>query len=549
VLAMTSQGGFKCCDNTSARLPVVQLVLGEKITGALHPQNAAPPTRKSLSSTRSPVTSPAGSGCISPTEVQPPNVLQLPKPPSSTVLDVDLNTSTSVTRPFFPLTPKSGTSTGCDHQEPDFTSLSGSETATLPSKAVSSNLAEILRKKGNHTIGTARFDVEEVSGVDLRLHVFDVEHHKFHLGLEDRAFCGGALIPLAVLHHRGRVMTPGQSRCPFVEAEVGVRLLPLELLDDRKLCTRKDSSKRYRGGLPDLGSVLLRFRLQLHDTTLPRLLMQAFPLSMKAPSNTAQLEGIRVDDPVSVLTAASLAMTRMSRALNFNLYVGAYSDLRHSALKRTIAILAWSYTTLIAASWQLPGCFLLGLSVFFWQVSETAEAKQKDVSICFFEEEEEPQSLQERSKEKLRRMVEMEVRLAKYARQLCEYAARLEKLRFVCTLQDPYVSMLYGGTALGLAVVAMVFFWVLSWLPLGIGPSLVPLGLGIAALLPDARQEQLRLLVLQAKQIKEKHLGPDRLFPGLLNLWRRVPDGPEAAHWELFQGHVLLPLPNNKKPA
>jgi len=333
-------------------------------------------------------------------------------------------------------------------------------------------------------------------------------------------------------------------------AEIGVRLLPLELLEERKLSTHKEVPKRLRNGLPDLGSVLIRLRLHLYENNLPRMLLQDWaipkPHTIVAGQNGNQ--PVRLDDPKTVVSAVSVAMTRMKNAMNLDLYRRACRELRETVTQRSVLMALWTYSSMLGRPWHLPVCFVLGVFVFLWQVSQVSAADRRSRPPGFFEEDEEKLSLHERNKERIRKLVDMEIKLVRFARSLTVWASRLEKLRCICSLRDPYISLVCGGLAFALALALGTFLCFLSFVPYGLGPYFVLWMAGMVALLPDPQQETLRRWFFKAKAYKERMLGPNRLFPALRNLWGHVPDGLEARHLELFESHVLLPAAVQPEP-
>lgn len=512
ILAFSGDPLFVCADETKARLPVAQLVLGERVTGALRPRSSEPlAAMRAGASSRSASCDPAGDS---------PPVRARGDSPTC-----------------FPLA-----AVRCFSPSPAAGKWPAPETAAAAGK-----------DKGQAATWSARFLMEEVGGSDLRLHVFDMLHPKFSLGLEDRAFCGGALIPLSILHHRGRVVAPDDETASrgggargavslfarTLEAEVGVRLLPLDTLEEKKYATIKVPHKRVVAGLPSLGSVLLRLRLHLYTVTLPRMLVQDF---RKKPRTivSAKDQTVRLDDPRTVMTAAAMAMSRMNAATNFSLYRRSWAALRHDVHIRSWLLALWTFAV-FSSVWQLPGCLVLAWGTVLWQVSELAAADLVASPPLFLQEEEEKQSLQERGRTKIRQMVDMELRLVRFARQLTIWSSRLEKVRFICSLRDPYISMAFGGIAVVAAMCMSFGFLFLSLVPYDLGLPLCVWATGVAALLPDRYQEKLRDLVLALKAAKERSFGPDKWAPAIKNLWRRVPDQLEAKHWDLFASGVLLP--------
>jgi len=115
-------------------------------------------------------------------------------------------------------------------------------------------------------VSVVRFPISETTGSDVRVHVFDRASSQFDMGLEENAFCGGALVPLALVMQHGISSECGVRErwfCRTFTLEVTLRLLPLEVLWMRS----KLESAELGSGIPapklERGHVLLRFQMHL----------------------------------------------------------------------------------------------------------------------------------------------------------------------------------------------------------------------------------------------------------------------------------------------
>jgi len=281
---------------------------------------------------------------------------------------------------------------------------------------------------------------------------------------------------------------------------------------------------------------------------VPQLLLQDFPSGLPPPAQAA--ESARLDDPMSVVAAVYTAMQRMRTALDFDLYCRAANEVRESVFSCAGVLFLWTYAVLLARPWQLPGCAICAVVVFFKQASEVARRMQEAEPLRLLGEdggpygtgtEKEKLSLKERGKENIRKAVNMEISLMRFARTLTGAATQLEKVRFVVTLRDPYISMVCAGLLFGASTVLATAAWVLSFVPFQLGIPLVVWAVGAALLLPGEQRARVRRAVFWLKAQKERRVGRDRLGPKLRNLWQRIPDSLETQHLDLFEGCLLLP--------
>eukprot|EP00913_Durusdinium_trenchii_P021127 g19851.t1 len=108
----------------------------------------------------------------------------------------------------------------------------------------------------------AKFQVFEILGADLLIFTFDRASSKFELGVEEKAFCGGCVLPLCAIlqpeHNSGLgVALESSLRQNSFGVTLQLQLLPLPLLRTRR--------KLQRG---DLSGEKLRFVLNLEDRCL-----------------------------------------------------------------------------------------------------------------------------------------------------------------------------------------------------------------------------------------------------------------------------------------
>jgi len=390
-------------------------------------------------------------------------------------------------------------------------------------------------------VSSARFLVDEIVGCDLRVHVFDGDSKKFSFGSEDRAFCGGAFVPLSsiVRHHAGLGGPISGLLCQTFEAELAVKLLPLDAVRMARKLQKAETTGLERPSVTGgLGYVVLRLRLTVYDW-VPAWMYTKLPY--RGQHAEVYLDGAQVDNPMSILKAMGKSMERLSRALNPRIFLDAMERLQERAATAVLIHALWAYTCLWAPVWKVPGCVVAAIVILAAEVScvnkEVAESPRlyreelgDDVADL---------SRMERTKHKVHQAVKMELRMMKFASAVTKVAIVAEKVRYILTLQDPKLSVLIlallccclAGATAALRVAAAVFGRQASFVFAWAG--------GCVLLLPARGRDGCRQLVQRLIAEKERRLGRGRLKPMVLALWRRIPDGLEAQHCELAESYVL----------
>jgi len=391
--------------------------------------------------------------------------------------------------------------------------------------------------RGTHV---ARFAIDEVAHSDLRIHVFDVDSTKFSMGFERQAFCGGAFVPLTMLYRsRQGAKTPLFSGLftRSLQTELMVRLLPVDALWDRsKLATLKDLKQPQR----ELGRVTLRLTLVLHER-VPVCMFTALPYYGEPQENLVTVG--RIDSPMSVVTAVSVALQRLRNVLDIGPCLEVLDQLRETKVTSAILFVTWTYAALFAPPWKLPGCLLILLAMLVWKFSEQSHsARVNDPPQLYLEESADTTktaSLSERGWKGMKNALQMELQLMQFAKNVTLLATRLERVRFLVSLRDPYLSLvcfaILGTIAFSLTVFLHVVLIMLGHLGMPILFWLV----GCVVLLPRDKLVHVKRWAQWVKEQRERILGPALLWKLLWSIWQRIPDDPESQHFDLFERHVL----------
>uniref|UniRef100_A0A7S4USY4 Uncharacterized protein n=1 Tax=Alexandrium monilatum TaxID=311494 RepID=A0A7S4USY4_9DINO len=392
---------------------------------------------------------------------------------------------------------------------------------------------------------SVRFVLREVSGVDLRVNVFDHGSTSFKMGFEHQAFCGGLFVPLAMIIQRAReaglVSSVGDRLfSKTFEVTLSMALLPLDLLRSR--CKLEPAS--VTGALRPLrghGNILLRARLTMY--TAPLWTYFAEPVQM--PPNLAQCPG-KVGDPLSVLKAAAASATRAGNAVNLNHWLMAIGELRSENMPAVLLSVWWTYGTIWAPVHVWPLLLVLILPLFTWKVGAIASRASREEPLRMYRDEVAPEPPKEAPPTKppvtVQKAVKEAVNVQLTVMQLVDNASlavgHVERLANVLSLSDRLTSALCGLVALAVACGLSVVLRVLQLLvEAGFLRYAAWLG-GCCLLLPDEWCEP--LVKVRAAALREGAKAARRLLSLLSPLWLRVPDGPEAAHLALFDRYVLI---------
>jgi len=315
-------------------------------------------------------------------------------------------------------------------------------------------------------------------------------------------------------------------------------LLPVEVLWERsKLATLKE----FKQPAPKLGHVMLRLKLVLHER-VPVCMFTALPYHGEPQENLVTVG--RIDSPMSVVTAVSVALQRLRTVLDIGPCVEVLDQLRETKATCAILYVTWTYALLFAPPWKLPGCLLVLLALLVWKFSEQSHsARVSDPPQLYFEEPADATkmaSFAERGKQNMKNALQMELHLMQFAKNVTLFATRLERVRFLVSLRDPYLSLvcfvILGTMAFSLTVflhMVLVMFGrlgmpILFWL------------VGCVLLLPRDKFVHVKDGVQWLIKQRERLLGPPLLGKLLWSIWQRIPDDPESQHFDLFEHHVLL---------
>mmetsp|Transcript_33334 Transcript_33334/g.72790 ORF Transcript_33334/g.72790 Transcript_33334/m.72790 type:complete len:650 (-) Transcript_33334:260-2209(-) len=423
--------------------------------------------------------------------------------------------------------------------EPELTRADGGKaTAPLCQLAFGGRVTGALRCQGS-TTARARFVVNEIVGSDLCVHVFDSDSQKFNFGWEDQAFCGGAIVPLVVLHHRCGRQEGWHAFENVREAELAVALLPIEAFRD----TLKLQDGKLRDPQMNLGHVLLKLRLTLFVGP-PGWLYVSMPF-LGENSEVMVPSVLDVGDPVTVVKAVYTAIHRVKNALDFSLWFEAFDQLREATSSFLALMSIWSYYALVAPPWGFPVCIVLVLALLAFQMSRISRLARLSTPMRLYQEAKEDtdreMTVMERMKKRGQKAVKMERSLMNFAVSATKFASGLERVRYIFMLRDPHLSLAIGSVAVMGSLMATMALWVFVTV---FGRTAMPLlfwALGCVGLLPRRRRQDLIWFVAKMKALKERILGPGRLVKVLACLWRRIPDSVEAQHFDLFEGYLLIP--------
>jgi len=382
-------------------------------------------------------------------------------------------------------------------------------------------------------------------GSDLRVHVFDSKQSSFNLGMEEQAFCGGALVPLTALLRRNAqptLCTQGFF-CQVLTDEVKVALLPLEAVRmAKKLKSVEAGASGLERPTADLGHVLLRLQLTLYDM-VPAQLYFARPFRGERLEEITDLG--RIDEPMSVLKAVAAGIQRVKKALAPELLVNALDQLREAGLSSFILLSLWTYAMLLAPVWKLPGVFAAVSGMVVWQISSQAHLARVDDPPRLYKDElpttDSGLSHLERVKKGAAQAIKVELGLMQFARGLHTFAQRAEKILYLVTLQDPYLSIICGGLLIGFMLMTSISLWVVMAIFGRSGPPLLIWACGLLVLLPSNCRSHVFAFANWLQECKARWLGPGKMKQMLESFWLRIPDGPEAVHYELFERYLLVP--------
>lgn len=392
--------------------------------------------------------------------------------------------------------------------------------------------------------------------MDLRVHVFDREDMQFRSGNETKAFCGGALVPLSVLLERKPSLE--QTKAGFakrvIEMEVGVKLLPLDVYrastDNAGLKLQKcerDTGAPKRPETPP-GVVFLRLRLTLRKPLAHLYFSDPFCEDLQ-PSLHRHVSFVgSVDDPLSIYKGLARSMQRLSSAIAADAWGETLVGLREEPAPAAALHSLWAFAVLRAPFHLWPACLLVSLSLAahrFHSIKAKARAAQPpclyvadDVPVDDSSRMERFQQQKEALQKKAGQTLKFQVGLARMAERLNNAASVLEKVYYALSFRDPYISGALGMGMLAACAGSVCSLWFLTRV-VGISiPHVVWAG-GCFVLLPAKAQHFTLGQINQLQEMKEGRFGKGNMKKAFTSFWRRIPDGIELDHLDLFEQEVL----------
>lgn len=367
----------------------------------------------------------------------------------------------------------------------------------------------------------AKFQVTELLGTDLVIYTFDRASPKFAIGMEDKACCGGCVLPLSA------ILQPDQGSFPSAlysssqerfEVQLQLQLLPLQLLRGRRKLQIGEVSG-INTPQETFGHVVLKLKLTLKQSPAKLFLS---PLS-GVPRETLESKG-HVSDPFSVIKACGLSVARLQTALRMDPLKAALHEMRENWL----LMIWWSALMLMAPLWTWPFIFNIFLATFAWTLNRCQ--RRCCVRRLYADEGEEKKEDADVVKE----AVKASLHIMQFTENLNKAAAQIEKFTFALGLEDRCLSsiflMLCFTFAVPMSFVTIIFQWIfttglwryLLWLP------------GSFVVLPEAVREVLHQGLKHLEEMKQEMCGDD-FERRLQGFWQRVPDDAEASHLHLYK--------------
>lgn len=377
----------------------------------------------------------------------------------------------------------------------------------------------------------ARFAVWEIAGCDLRVHIFDIGSLSFTIGREEKAFYGGAIVPLTAL------VTPMDLASRVCTAELSLSLLPIEAM-----CGRRQKLQPgilgATGQRRIAGTVRINLRLTLFD-------MPPVFYYVDRPFQGLTLVGAKIgrrEDPKSVVECVAAAWRRLRRALVLEPWFVAKSRMSKHAASMFGLHALWAFSALCAPLWAQPGCVAAVVMLLLFHMPRHA----RQPLDLYADTEETPN---ERGiKRALGGALKTADNLLSIAESLNRVAAGLEKFHYLVTLRDPSISGIVSGLVLALLVLLSVQLWLLT-LVLASLRAYVRHAIwivGCLALLPPCVRKRLRSVFNLLQKIKRHLLPGNVLLERLKCLWQRIPDAIEAEHCELCKACLDSSLPQER---
>eukprot|EP00747_Dinoflagellata_sp_TGD_P095265 gnl/TRDRNA2_/TRDRNA2_166419_c0_seq4.p1 gnl/TRDRNA2_/TRDRNA2_166419_c0~~gnl/TRDRNA2_/TRDRNA2_166419_c0_seq4.p1 ORF type:complete len:719 (-),score=110.16 gnl/TRDRNA2_/TRDRNA2_166419_c0_seq4:120-2276(-) len=389
---------------------------------------------------------------------------------------------------------------------------------------------------------SARFAIDEVYGCDVLVHVFDTDSSNFNMGMEENCFCGGAFVPLSVLFRR----CPQPQRLlskNAIEMDLAVALLPLEAVQHQSRLEAAEPGSGIPRPAVSLGHVFLRLRLTLYDST-PALLYGAIPCYCEIAEVSSSHIG-RLDEPTSVLKAVAAAVSRAHKAMDYRPWLQVVDELREAPKTAVLLYALWTFLVLFVPVYLAPICVLSVVPLFSYKMSKMSHlARVNDPPRLYSDEQEDPDrdaTLIEWGKKRAAMGIKVSIFMMELATRINAYSAQLERLMFVFSLRDPYISAACGVLALMVTFCMVACIWVMQLIIGVIGAGYVVWVCGCIWLLPARARAALVRAYHALEELSERIIGPGKISQMIESLWRRIPDDVGAVHYDLFDRYVLVP--------
>eukprot|EP00811_Abedinium_folium_P003819 NODE_13512_length_1161_cov_4.868472.p1 GENE.NODE_13512_length_1161_cov_4.868472~~NODE_13512_length_1161_cov_4.868472.p1 ORF type:complete len:276 (+),score=89.01 NODE_13512_length_1161_cov_4.868472:87-830(+) len=239
-----------------------------------------------------------------------------------------------------------------------------------------------------------------------------------------------------------------------------------------------------------------------------------------------------------------MAGQRARRAVALNVWNRALDDLREDPLSAVTVHSLWAYAALAAPLWRLPGCFAAMGLLFALLVARAARKDHSDRPLVLYKDEiantAPDKGFTERHKQRFTSALSLQLSMMQFAERLNAFAVTVEKVSYVLTLRDPYLSLLTAFIFLGAVVYSTVALFIFTLFVGYMGIPLLVWGFGCMILLPRRARVGVVALYFWGKERKKKIFGSrGTIFKKLRALWRRIPDGHEQQHCDLVDHYIL----------
>mmetsp|Transcript_41837 Transcript_41837/g.75969 ORF Transcript_41837/g.75969 Transcript_41837/m.75969 type:complete len:788 (+) Transcript_41837:81-2444(+) len=392
-----------------------------------------------------------------------------------------------------------------------------------------------------------RFAVHELVGADLRIHCFDAGSRRFRSGAEERAWIGGAFIPLKAILRKGRQKADlsewERLRAHEFETEMVVALQPLEVFGaaTKLECAELGDSHPRR---PEaLVKALLSLKLTLYDFGPLRLNVDPLVRGDRALENFSARTVVSLDDPRTMIRAVQALANRGQKVSDPAVLIKVLDDLRETPQTSLCLHLLWTFAVLVGPLWAAPSCGLAALALFVrhYKVVESKHQSANHPVLYVDDLKDTRQGFFSVARLGIVKGVDEYCKLTSNLSQANFAVSLLEKVRYAMSLRSPEVT----------ASLTLFFVWFtflstvgLFLMTLTFGQWAVPVMIwagGSTLLLPNAYLLQLFEFLKWLNHMREQVFGKTMIITGLLATIRRIPDSREATHCELFERYILVP--------